>query len=129
MLNTRNVFNKHFKDSYGWDKFSTYLLITGLLISTMSKWFIPFGIVLMVWAAWRSFSKNKVKRYQEEAAFESVVSRINYKIRGWKDSIVQKLHYKVLTCPNCSQKLRVPRHKGRITVTCKRCGIEIKAKS
>ena len=30
--------------------------------------------------------------------------------------------YKYLICPQCAQRLRVPRGKGRIRVTCTNCG-------
>ena len=30
--------------------------------------------------------------------------------------------YKYLICPQCAQRLRVPRGKGRIRVTCINCG-------
>ena len=34
-----------------------------------------------------------------------------------------------LKCPNCGQMLRVPRGKGRITVTCRGCGASFQEKS
>ena len=34
-----------------------------------------------------------------------------------------------LKCPNCGQQLRVPRGKGRITVTCRSCGAVFQEKS
>ena len=37
--------------------------------------------------------------------------------------------YKVFKCPKCSQKLRVPRGKGKIMITCRRCGNEFKKRS
>lgn len=40
----------------------------------------------------------------------------------------EKKNYKILSCPKCGQKLRVPRGKGKITVTCKKCFFEFKAK-
>lgn len=40
----------------------------------------------------------------------------------------EKKNYKILVCPKCGQKLRVPRGKGNITVTCKKCFFEFKAK-
>lgn len=38
-------------------------------------------------------------------------------------------HYKYLICPQCTQRLRVPRGKGRLRVTCTRCGNKFEAKS
>ena len=32
-------------------------------------------------------------------------------------------------CPNCGQQLRVPRGKGKITVTCRSCGAVFEEKS
>jgi RNase P subunit RPR2 len=37
--------------------------------------------------------------------------------------------YKYLICPQCTQRLRVPRGKGRIRVTCTRCGNVFETKS
>ncbi len=41
----------------------------------------------------------------------------------------EKKNYKIVKCPKCGQKLRLPRGKGKITVTCKRCFYEFKMKS
>lgn len=128
-MNFRNFFNKYLKDSYGWDKLSSFVLIFGLLLSSISRWILPAGAALIIWAIWRSLSKNKYKRYQEEEAYESYLSMINHKIRGWKTNFSEGRNYKILSCPNCAQKLRVPRHKGKITITCKNCHNEFKAKS
>lgn len=129
-MNIKNIFYKYFKDCYGWDKFSSFLVIIALVF-TASRWIILMliGTALMLWAIWRSLSKNRYKRYQEEEAFEYTLSRFNYKIRGLRDKFSEKLHYRILTCPNCSQKLRVPRHKGKITVICKKCSAEFKTRS
>lgn len=128
-MNFSGFSNKYFKDSYGWDKFSLAIIALALLLLIISKWAFPLSIALAGFAAWRSFSKDKYKRSQEEAVFESFIYRMNYKIRGLKTKISQSINYKILTCPNCSQKLRVPRHKGKITVTCKNCHNEFKSKS
>lgn len=119
----------NFKDAYGWDKFSSYILICGLLFCAVSKWTIPIGVAIILYAVWRSISKNKYKRHQEEMGFEHGLYMINYKIRGLKSKFSERRQFKILVCPNCSQKLRVPKHKGKITVTCKKCRQEFKAKS
>lgn len=38
-------------------------------------------------------------------------------------------HYKYLICPQCTQRLRVPRGKGRLLVTCTRCGNKFETRS
>ena len=37
--------------------------------------------------------------------------------------------HRYFKCPNCGQYLRVPRGKGRITVTCRGCGASFQEKS
>lgn len=36
--------------------------------------------------------------------------------------IMDLIDYKVINCPNCSTRIRVPKNKGKIKVTCKKCG-------
>jgi hypothetical protein len=109
----------YFKDSYGMDRLSKYLFIAGLILS-LSRYTAIFSYVLIGYGAWRTFSKNKYKRYQELVLFEKVFS---------KQAFENFRKYKVFKCPKCSQKLRIPRKKGRVTITCKKCGNEFKGKS
>jgi hypothetical protein len=130
-LKNRSFLDKityYFKDSYGMDKFSKYLLIAGLIL-----YFIDYtaiiGFAIMGYAVWRSLSKNKTKRYQELAAFEKHLSKVIQMFYKQKSSINQFKEYKVFTCPNCSQKLRIPRNRGKVTITCKKCSTSFKGKS
>ena len=34
----------------------------------------------------------------------------------------QRKDYKFFTCPACHTTLRVPKHKGKINIVCKKCG-------
>ena len=38
-----------------------------------------------------------------------------------KEKILSLIDYKVINCPECSQKIRVPKNKGKIKITCKSC--------
>lgn len=121
-------FNSFFKGSYGWDLLSKYLVILGLLL-TFTRYTMGLGFLLIIWSTWRSFSKNKSKRYKELLIFENFLIKIKQKLNLYKNKFNQNKDFKILACPNCSQKLRVPRKKGSITITCKKCGKKFEGKS
>lgn len=131
ILNTNSFQSKisnMFKDSYGVDKLTKYLYIIGLLFS-LSRYTLPLGAVFVIYGTYRAFSKNKYKRYQELAVFDNFILKLKQKFYSNKASIEKRKNYKIFTCPTCSQKLRVPRKKGNITITCKKCNNEFKGKS
>ena len=45
-----------------------------------------------------------------------------------KKAADRKTH-KIFKCPNCSQKIRVPKHRGRICIKCPQCRIEFVRKT
>jgi primosomal protein N' len=87
------------------------------------------GMVLVIYSTFRSISKNKYKRYQELRAFENLLLIVKREIYGLKIKFGDFRKYKIFKCPSCAQKLRVPRKKGKLTITCKKCGAEFKGKS
>lgn len=121
-------FSRYFNDSYGWDKLSKYLLIIGLVFLFTKSTAIA-GILLVSYAVFRSISKNKYKRHQELYAFENFLIIINKEIYRFKVKIDNFRKYKIFKCPSCSQKLRVPRKKGKVTVTCKKCSTNFKGRT
>lgn len=42
------------------------------------------------------------------------------------DKIERLIDYSVVNCPNCPARLRVPKGKGKITVTCPKCITDFK---
>jgi hypothetical protein len=121
---------------YGGDNLSKALLILSFILIIMAG-FLPrnlsslivIGYIPTAIGIFRIFSKNIFKRKQE-----------NYKYIKWENSVIkwgkQKLNrvkdsktHKYFTCPDCKQKLRVPRGKGKISVTCPKCKKSFKGKS
>ena len=49
-------------------------------------------------------------------------------LRRKKNQLQDKDH-KYFTCKNCSAVCRVPRGRGKIVITCPKCGSEIRGKS
>lgn len=131
-----NWFKKFMYGRYGLDELSMALLILSVILIFISTFlpnslrivgnivYIPTFIYLF-----RVFSKNIYKRQQENVKYlrmkNSVVRYIKQKQRIVNDS---KTH-KYFKCPNCKQKLRVPRGQGKITVTCPKCKTAFKGKS
>lgn len=111
---------------YGNDALNFALMIMFLLLAMIGeltnvmpiRWLslIPLG-----WCLFRTLSRNRIKRSEENRRFLSMVrpaeDRVRRTIRHLKDS---KTH-RFFRCPQCSQKLRVPKGKGRIEITCPKC--------
>lgn len=51
------------------------------------------------------------------------------KTRKKRPTLQELRKYKYFVCPQCAQRLRVPRGKGRLRVTCTRCGNRFEIKS
>ena len=103
---------------YGTDRLNMVILVSGLVASILSSLVgkAPFNLifwllsyVLMIWAICRSLSRNTYKRYQENRKFMQFFDRL-------KDR-----QHRYFDCPKCRQMVRVPRGKGKISITCPRC--------
>ncbi len=121
-----NWLKKFMTGRYGVDQLSWALLGISILISILSRildsqvlamlYIIPLGIVL-----YRMFSKDISKRYQENIKFLNKWNSIKRKINNRIQRIKGLKYYKYYKCSNCKQTLRVPRGKGKISITCPKC--------
>lgn len=111
-------FRNFMSGRYGADRLNMVILCCGLVASILSSifagtgfgtvsWFASYG--LMVWAIFRALSRNTYKRYQENRRFLLVFDRLKDRNNRYYD------------CPKCRQTVRVPRGKGKISITCPRC--------
>lgn len=116
---------------YGSDVLTLFLMCVGIglnIVSMFVPFFSLFALAIFVFAVWRMLSRNIYARQKENAAY----------LRGWyrvknfflhlgprADAKTHK-HYK---CPGCRQEVRVPRGKGKILITCPRCGKKFEKKT
>ena len=85
--------------------------------------------VLLFTALFRMFSRNLEKRRAENIRFmEKVWWPVSRRMAGARQQRMDKEH-RYFTCHRCGAVCRVPRGKGRIVITCPRCGGEIHGKS
>ena len=103
---------------YGTDRLNMLILSVGLVASLLSVIFriAPVNMILFLlsygmlfWAIFRCLSRNTYKRYQENRKFLQLMGRV-------KDR-----EHRYFDCPKCRQMVRVPRGKGKISITCPRC--------
>ena len=81
-----------------------------------------------VYVLFRMFSKNLSKRRGENQKFVNWVWRMKSSRAGAKERHADKDH-KYFTCKNCKTICRVPVCKGKIIITCPKCGAQIHAKT
>ena len=81
-----------------------------------------------VYVLFRMFSKNLSKRRGENQKFVNWVWRMKSSRAGAKERHADKDH-KYFTCKNCKTICRVPVGKGKIIITCPKCGAKIEAKT
>lgn len=104
---------------YGTDKLNTLILGVGVVCCVVSLFLQRLPVialmlttvsyVLMIWAIFRTFSRNTYKRYRENRRYLMLLER-------FKDK-----EHRHFDCPKCRQPVRVPRGKGKIAITCPKC--------
>ena len=98
------------------------------IISRVSL-FTYLGAALLIFCYYRTFSRNISKRTEENYKFYTLKDRVDNKFKGWKEQWANRKVYHYYRCPQCRQKLRVPRGRGRIQISCPRCGTQFIKKS
>lgn len=127
-------FNRFMSGRYGNDELNMFLSAISLmliLLTYITK--IPglssAALVLILFMTFRAFSKNYSERASERDTYlaikEKVVNVFNLKIEIWKN---RKTH-RYFKCKNCKATLRVPKGKGKIEITCRKCGHKMRKKS
>ena len=119
---------------YGTDSMNRFLLggaMAVMVLSLFTRWNFLYWIALaaLVYAYFRMFSKNYTKRYAENQAFIRYTSKIRVFWASQKSLMRQRKTHHIYKCPNCSQKIRIPRGKGKIVVRCPKCSTEFTKKS
>lgn len=122
---------------YGGDAFSNFLSLAALVVVVLGL-FVPglFGMLLgwLGWAAliysyYRIFSRNIPKRAAENRWFLAQRYAVQQRFASARTRFAQRKVYRYFRCPRCRQQLRVPRGRGRISITCPKCGTSFIKKS
>ena len=126
--------NRFMYGRYGLDSLSKMLVVCALvidLISALANSIVISVIALVpfIVAVLRILSKNKAKRVKENYRYLSYTQQIRKNARKLKQRIMELRTHKYYKCPSCKTKLRVPRGKGKVKITCPKCRESFVAKS
>lgn len=114
---------------YGVDELNFALMIATLILSFV-RFFVRNGWVLfalmiidvaiVTWLVYRMLSKKIFMRQKENRAFLKVWNPIKRSVSQWISRRKDTAH-RYIRCKKCRERLRLPRGKGRIEVTCPKC--------
>ena len=112
---------------YGPDQLNIALIIFSLIISLVQRFvglafLLYLSYTLLLLAVFRLLSRNIPRRRAENDRFIKIwwpvrtrISRFFLRLKGLKT-------HRFFKCPGCKNILRVPRKKGKLQITCPRCG-------
>ncbi|ALB44190.1 MULTISPECIES: Zn-finger containing protein [Clostridium] len=121
---------------YGGDELSKALLVLSFILLLIMN-FVPkdlrfltiLAYIPVIICMFRIFSRNIYKRRNENYKYLKIKNNIVMWFKNNINRIKTLKNYKYYTCSNCKQKLRVPRGKGKISITCPKCNSSFKGKS
>jgi len=136
-----------FNGRYGSDALGRFLLIAGLLLQILAialrQGALVFilqllGFALLLLTLLRMFSRDIGAREKEAQRFALLRQSCAKGLKRLRRELPRLLNgefalerrvYKFLRCPRCAARLRLPRGKGRVMITCPRCGHKMEGKS
>ncbi|MDO4276702.1 MAG: hypothetical protein Q4D16_23820 [Eubacteriales bacterium] len=127
----KEKFIKFMQGRYGVDQFSKFTIgvaFAAIILALFTKRGSSLGTLLdtvgllaIVYTYFRIFSRNIQKRYSENQKYLSMTSKLRLRVGKEKNLMAQRKTHHIYTCPGCSQKIRVPKGKGKIEIECPKC--------
>lgn len=99
---------------------SVVLLFISIPIRSFLLSLIAYG--LLIYAYFRVFSKNLSARQEENRSYLQEREHLRFRIQARKMQFSMRKTHKYFKCKKCKKRLRVPKGKGKIEITCPHCG-------
>ena len=141
----RERFQRFMVGRYGSDQLSRFMLVIVVILVILNIFFrkstVVFSILswfVLILTYLRMFSRNIQRRYNENTRYLMLREKVTglFRKRGpsaassgrYEERRTQKgtmrsdAQHRIFRCPRCDQRVRVPRGKGTIEITCPKCG-------
>lgn len=100
------------------------LFTSRVLNGALSGVFWLLTLAAMAFSYFRVFSRNVYRRQAENQKYQRFVGKLRSYWAGIKARWRDRKTHRYYRCPACRTNLRVPRNKGKIRITCKKCGAQ-----
>ena len=132
----KEKFIKFMQGRYGVDEFAKFTIGAAFVVivitlftgsgSPVGASLNFLGLATIVYTYFRIFSRNIQKRYEENQKFLSATAGIRRRFHKEKKVMEQRREqgkeYRIYTCPNCGQIVRIPKGNGKkVEIQCPKC--------
>ncbi len=127
-------FYRFMQGRHGTDELSRFLVYLGCA-GIFLNLFLRSGIlgilswILLFYSYFRVFSRNHAARYAENQKYLDAAAKLRYWAGQKKKLANERRYHHIYTCPQCKQKIRIPKGKGKIMVRCPKCHHEFQRRS
>lgn len=133
-MNFKDKIRKFMIGRYGQDELGKFILSLALILLIINLFvktaaLSAAALVLIIYSYYRIFSRDVRARYAENKKFLTSIDPLRRKFFSSKNKYDNRKVYKYIKCPKCKFEMKVPKNKGKIRVTCKKCGEKFIVKS
>jgi predicted RNA-binding Zn-ribbon protein involved in translation (DUF1610 family) len=119
---------------YGTDQLTLFMLIAGMVLTFIGnalrlEFLTIITYAIFIVCVYRTLSRNIPARQKENIMFLKYFNPAKSWSKSKYNIVKDSKDYQYFKCPHCQQVMRVPRGRGKISVTCRKCGTKFIKKS
>jgi len=119
---------------YGFDQLSRDIILFSLFITliasmTRSSLLLWLAYIPLFYAIFRILSRDTQKRARENYIYADLIRKVKVRAKNTKLLLVGTRTHKFYRCKGCRQMIRIPRGKGKISISCPKCRREFISRS
>lgn len=116
---------------YGADEYSKTLAAAAAFLFVLSAlpkfhFLIWLSMVSLLYALFRCYSRNYIKRLDELGRFREIKEKYGHRFSMYSGKYQDEKEIQLYYCKNCKVRVRVIKGKEQVSVSCPKCGTELK---